>query len=61
MPGEGLRWSGVLGKGQEMKITALGVVVVVGSIVILILIVDEIAKHLNGNRGNNGQQNTPNQ
>ena len=44
-----------------MKITAFGVVVVVGSIVILILIVDEIAKHLNGNRGNNGQQNTPNQ
>ena len=45
-----------------MKITALGVVVVVGSIVILVLIVEEISKHLNRNQGNsNGQQDTPNQ
>lgn len=45
-----------------MKFTALGVVVVIGSIVILVLLVEEVAKRLKGNQGNgNGQQNAPNQ
>lgn len=45
-----------------MKITLLGVVVVIGSIVVLALAVEAIAQHLNRNRGNsNEQQNNPTQ
>lgn len=45
-----------------MRITLVGVVVVIGTVIVLALVVDEIAKHLNRNQGNNnGQQNTPNQ
>jgi hypothetical protein len=35
-----------------MKITALGVTVVIGSIVILAFVIEALVKHFNGNNGN---------
>jgi hypothetical protein len=45
-----------------MRITLVGVVIVIGSAIVLAFVVDEITKYLKRNPGNNnGQQNTPNQ
>lgn len=56
MPGEELRRGGVVERGQEMKITVVGFLVVVGALVLLGLIAYQVGADIDKNRRVNSEQ-----
>lgn len=58
MPGEKLRWGCVVERGEEMKITVVGFLAVVGTIVLVAVLAYRLSTELGQSHGkSDGQQN----
>jgi len=57
VPRAGLRWRCCLGRGQAMRITVVGVLIVIGTVVLLALIADRVGRDLDRSKGKRDEQN----